>query len=289
VAVALHIVLQVCEALDYAHTLTDEHGSTLNIVHRDVAPTNIIISDSGAVKLIDFGVAKNERSAVKTQAGIIKGKLSYLPPEYLTTGQLDARADLWSLGVVAYELLTCQRLFDGGNDFEVLQQIRERPIAPLSQRNSHVTRGVEAVVMTCLARDPSQRWQSATAMRNALLAEISEMRARISDRQVIAWVEWAFSQHAVAERSGVSELIAMLEQPSAPMIILDPDPETAPGRPPVSIKRREQAPRLPSLSSRRSPRARWWLIALLLLVAAAAFAIEYLGADYLWARGRELL
>ncbi len=286
--VALHILLQVCEALDYAHTLTDDQGRPLHIVHRDVAPTNIIISNTGLVKLIDFGVAKNESSAVKTQTGLIKGKLSYLPPEYLTSGKLDARADLWSLGVVAHELLTCYRLFDGGNDFQVLQQIRERPLAPPSRRNSHVTPGVDAIVMTCLERDPARRWQSAAAMRNALRGEIDELGARIGDRQVIAWVEWAFSQTAGIERSGVSELIAMLDQPSAPMIVIEPDPETAPGRPSATIKRRDKAPRLPLAPTRRRW-PRWWLVVLLLVVAGAVAAVEYFGAAHLWERARQLL
>jgi len=250
------------------------------VIHRDVAPTNIIVSSSGAAKLIDFGVAKAQSSQLKTRAGVIKGKLGYLPPEYLTSGKLDARADLWSLGVVAHELLTCERLFDGTNDLQVLQQIRDRPIEPPSRRNGSVTRALDAVVMTALERDPERRWQSAAAMRTALRGEISELHAHISNRQVLQWVEWAFSQAPEDERhdrSGLSELISMLDKPSEPMITIEPDPDTAPGRPTSTLKRRLKQPKLPSAPSRL--RVRWWFIALLVLAAAAAGVVEYFGVD----------
>ncbi len=269
VPVVLHILVDVCEALDYAHTLADEHGQPLHIVHRDVAPTNIIIARDGVVKLIDFGVAKASNSLVKTQTGFVKGKVAYLPPEYLTTGKLDARADLWSLGVVAYELLACDRLFDGANDFETLQQIRGQPIEPLSHRNSDVSRSLEAIVMTSLERDASHRWQSAAAMRNALRGEIAERGAHITNAQVMSWVEWAFSQKpARDERSGVSELIAMLDKPDHATITLAPDPDTSVGRPTVTLNRRMEEPKLPIAPSHG--RIRWWLVALLLAIAAAA-------------------
>jgi serine/threonine-protein kinase len=273
VPVVLHILVDVCEALVYAHSR--------QIIHRDVALTNIIISSSGPVKLIDFGVAKAKSSTIKTQAGIVKGKLGYLPPEYLTTGELDARADLWSLGVVAHELLSCDRLFDANNELDVLNQIRERPIEPPSRHNPSVPRALDAIVLTALERDPARRWQSATAMRNALRGEIAELGAHISNRQVLAWVEWAFSQTSrYDERSGVSELIAMLDQPSAPMIIIDPDPETAPGRPSAKIHRRTKEPRMPTAATHRGWwRVRWWLVLLLLLAGGAGYAVHRWGLD----------
>jgi len=288
--VVLHILLGVCDALDYAHTLTDEQGKPLDIVHRDVSPPNIIVSSTGVVKLIDFGVARASTSAVKTQTGIIKGKVGYLPPEYLRSGKLDVRADLWSLGVVAHELLTCERLFEGAHDLAVLEQIRAREIEPPSRVNSSVSRGLDAIVMTALERDPERRWQSAAAMRNALRTEVAELGAQITNKQVIAWVEWAFSQTSSEERSGVSELIKLLDQPSKPMIQIPADPDTSGGRPIVAFKRRDKQPNLPSAPS---PWRRWWRWPLLLLLvmalgAAAAWALDHWNVVHVWQKLKAL-
>jgi serine/threonine protein kinase len=291
VPVALHIVLDVCEALDYAHTLTDRRGQPLHIIHRDVGPSNIIISNRGVVKLIDFGVARANNAAIKTQAGIIKGKVPYLPPEYLRTGALDACADLWSLGVVAYELLVCDRLFNGGNDFDTLTQIEERRIEPPSSRNPDVSRSLDAIVMSALERDPARRWQSAAALRNALLGEIDERGAHMTNRQVLSWVEWAFSQRAPRDdRSGVSELIAMLDQPRDAMITIEPEPETPSPRTAV-IKRRDRRPKLPPSPSLRHAwwHVRWQFVALLFMAVAAVALVDYRGAQRAWKLASERL
>jgi eukaryotic-like serine/threonine-protein kinase len=105
IEITLNIVAQICEALDHAHKQRDERGKPLGIVHRDISPANLILSESGLVKLIDFGLAKASIQSVQTGEGIIKGKFNYVAPEYLG-GELDARVDIWALGVVMYELLT---------------------------------------------------------------------------------------------------------------------------------------------------------------------------------------
>ena len=142
--VSLHIVTQICDALDYAHNMTDEHGEPLGIIHRDVSPPNIIISNTGTVKLIDFGLAKASRSSVQTQVGTIKGKFSYIAPEYLR-GQLDVRCDVWSLGVVAWELLTMQRLFDSKDDLDVLGMVKDMPIVPPSRHARDIPGELDAI------------------------------------------------------------------------------------------------------------------------------------------------
>jgi len=193
VAIAVELLIQLCEALDYAHNLTDDDGKPLHIIHRDVSPTNVIVSASGVVKLIDFGIAKAERSTNRTQAGIIKGKLGYLAPEYLA-GRLDARADLFGLGVVAHELLTGRRLFHAPSDFEIVQAVREKPISRPSRDNPQVTVALDDIVLTALQRDPDQRWQSAHAMQVALRGVARELGVGVSHRQIRDWTEWAFSQ-----------------------------------------------------------------------------------------------
>ncbi|MCA9689515.1 MAG: serine/threonine protein kinase, partial [Myxococcales bacterium] len=120
-AQACFIVMKVCEGLDYAHNKKDKQGRSLNIVHRDVSPPNILVSYDGEVKLIDFGVAKAAGRVSRTQAGILKGKFGYMSPEQVRGMPLDRRSDVFALGVVLYELLTGTRLFQGETDFATLE------------------------------------------------------------------------------------------------------------------------------------------------------------------------
>jgi serine/threonine protein kinase len=113
-------MIRVCEGLDYAHRKKDAGGRDLNIVHRDVSPQNLLISYEGEVKIIDFGIAKAANKASKTQAGILKGKFGYMSPEQVRGLPLDRRSDIFSAGIILYELLTGERLFVGESDFSTL-------------------------------------------------------------------------------------------------------------------------------------------------------------------------
>jgi serine/threonine-protein kinase len=211
--ITLNILIQLCDALDYAHNLEDEHGKPLGIIHRDVSPPNVIISNTGIVKLIDFGVAKAASSTMQTHVGTVKGKFSYMAPEYLS-GQLDARVDLWALGAIAHEMLTNRRLFDADEDIKVLDRVKNKEIVPPSTFNPDVPADLDQIVMTALQRDPSQRWQSAAAMRTALENAAAELQTIVTSSQLIEWVEWSFSQKPPGEDSELSQLIRILETPS---------------------------------------------------------------------------
>jgi serine/threonine protein kinase len=191
--ITVNVLAQVCEALDYAHNLCDESGQPLRIIHRDVSPANIIVTNAGIVKLIDFGIAKATISSVKTQTGFIKGKFGYIAPEYIS-GKIDARVDLFAVGVVAHEMLSGRRLFEGQDDFETLANIREMKMQPPSRWNAHVTPELDDIVMTALERDPDKRWQSAAAMQVALANAGREFGLVVGSQQLVEWVEWAFSQ-----------------------------------------------------------------------------------------------
>jgi len=191
--VTVNILAQVCEALDYAHNLCDDSGQPLRIIHRDVSPANIIVANTGIVKLIDFGIAKATISSVKTQTGFIKGKFGYIAPEYIT-GKIDARVDLFAVGVVAHEMLAGRRLFEGKDDFETLANIREMVMQPPSRWNAHVTPDLDDIVMTALERDPAKRWQSAAAMQVALSNVAREFGLVVGGQQLAEWIDWAFSQ-----------------------------------------------------------------------------------------------
>jgi len=192
--IVLNLLIQVCDALAYAHDRTDEQGRPLNVVHRDVSPSNIVISSNGVMKLIDFGVAKT--ASTHTQAGVIKGKLGYIAPEYLNDLGLDRRADLWAVGVIAYELLTNARLFQCDDDFEMMQAVRSREIIPPAEHNADIPAELEAIVMTALERDPELRWQNATALRNALAG----VGGVSTNAQVMEWVDWVLQLGTLSPR-----------------------------------------------------------------------------------------
>src|SRR6185295_5225133 len=189
---ALNILNQICDALDYAHNLCDESGTPLGIIHRDVSPSNVIVSTTGVVKLIDFGIAKASAAGMQTMSGTLKGKFAYMAPEYLA-GQIDPRADLFAVGVIAHELLTNKPLFSGRDDIDTLHRVRDMQIAPPSKKNPLVPPEIDDVVMTALARDPERRWQHATALRSALTTLTRRLGLVASNDQAVQWLDWAFT------------------------------------------------------------------------------------------------
>ncbi len=156
---------QACRGLDFAHTLTGADGKPLGIVHRDVTPPNIMVTWTGTVKVVDFGIARAVEALRRsvTDAGMVKGKMSYVAPELLDGKTADARSDVFSLGVVLHELLSGRQLFVGENDLDTLRLVREMEIPLPSARNPGVKRTLDAVVMRALERDPEKRYQSAGA------------------------------------------------------------------------------------------------------------------------------
>jgi serine/threonine protein kinase len=193
VPVALNIINQICDALDYAHNLADESGQPLGIIHRDVSPSNIIVAEGGCVKLIDFGIAKASAQGMQTMSGTIKGKFGYMAPEYIG-GSIDPRADLFAIGVIAHELLTNRPLFSGSDDMDTLNRVMKMEIQPPSHFNPLVPAEIDDVVMTALERDPEKRWQHATALRNAMTTLTRRLGLVVQDAQVIEWVAWALEQ-----------------------------------------------------------------------------------------------
>lgn len=278
--IALEILIQLCDALDHAHELRDAAGRPLDLVHRDITPSNVIVSRDGLAKLIDFGIAKARSTRRATQHGIIKGKHAYVAPEY-TYGQLDRRADVWGLGVIAHEMLTGRRLFVGETDAATIRNVRDQPIPPPSKLAPRVSQDLDDIVMTALQRDPEQRFQNAGAMRVALTTEMRRLRYAVSGARIHNWVEWAFQQVPRPETTLNNVLDTMNVSVSLQMSDLEPvvEEDVKPVKRRTTAKPKVLAPPRPQ---RWNPPTRWTRpprrisaspFVLLALIAFAALAV----------------
>ena len=165
---SIYIIMEACRGLAYAHGMRDSKGNSLNIVHRDVSPPNILISNQGEVKIVDFGLAKATSQLEKTDPGVVKGKYAYLSPEAATGKPVDWRMDIFCCGIVLYELLTGQRLFLGDSDVQTIRNVREANVPSMQQFNPNIPPELENIVRTALARDPAQRFQSCDDLAESL-------------------------------------------------------------------------------------------------------------------------
>jgi eukaryotic-like serine/threonine-protein kinase len=164
-----YIIAEVCDGLHFAHELADDEGKQLALVHRDVSPQNVFVTYGGDVKLLDFGVATAAHRLTQTASGEVKGKYAYMSPEQCRGEPLDRRSDIFSLGIVLYELTTLRRLFKRPNELQVMRAITEEPIPRPSREIPDYPPALEAVCTRALARDPDQRYATAAEMREDLV------------------------------------------------------------------------------------------------------------------------
>jgi len=165
---AVFIVNDVLEALDYAHNARDMEGKPMQIVHRDISPSNIFISKRGDVKLGDFGIAHAQRRESKTQAGTLKGKYGYMSPEQVVGKPIDARSDLFAVGVVLAELLTGRRLFSAPADLDVLLKVRDVKLDRLDKYGADLPKALDRIVRRSLRKNPRERFATAAEFRDEL-------------------------------------------------------------------------------------------------------------------------
>ncbi len=184
--VCLHIALSVLRGLEYAHAAKDESGALLKLVHRDVSPGNVLIDESGAVKLTDFGIARAATVERRTNAGHLKGKLGYMSPEQVMGLELDARSNLFTLGIVLAELLTLRPLFTADSELEILTRIRDADLKSL--RRAGLPHDVLAILMRALARNPDVRYDTARAFAEDI-EEVARRRGiSLGAPRLAAWM-----------------------------------------------------------------------------------------------------
>jgi serine/threonine protein kinase len=168
VPICMFVTMELLDALDYAHNAKDAEGKPMQLVHRDISPSNVFIARRGDVKLGDFGIAHAQERESKTQAGTLKGKYGYMSPEQVLGAPLDGRSDVFAVGVVLAEMLMSKRLFSAPNDLDVLLMVRDGRLDRWDKSSGDVPPALDEIVRKALARGISDRYQSAAEFRDAL-------------------------------------------------------------------------------------------------------------------------
>jgi serine/threonine protein kinase len=194
--IAVRVASALCAALEFAHRKKDDRGRPMEIVHRDVSPQNILISFEGDVKLTDFGIAKAATKASSTDRGALRGKLLYMSPEQAWGRGLDRRSDLFSLGLVLYEMLTEEKPFlagSEGTEMTILEKVRQCQVAPPRSVNPRIPENLDRLVVKALQKDPDERFQDAAEMGRALERVMRE-RQPLSQGELKRFMELLFDR-----------------------------------------------------------------------------------------------
>jgi len=201
---ALYITSRICEGLDYAHSLKDLQGKPLNIIHRDISPPNIFITYDGEVKIVDFGIAKAASHSTMTQVGMIKGKVRYMSPEQADGKTIDHRSDIFSTGILLYEMVTGRQMFVG-DTLEVLSQVREARFEPPERVNKNLPPKVYEILHRSLAKYADQRYQSNGEMLSDLEECMYQNFFRPTVRGLAQFMKEFFEEEIAAEQQVMRE------------------------------------------------------------------------------------
>jgi serine/threonine-protein kinase len=195
--------------LDHAHRLKDRSGAAQNLIHRDITPSNLLVSWDGQVKIVDFGIARATHLRHHTVGNLVKGKLRYLSPEQATGKLLDQRTDIYSLGICMYELLTLSPLVPDLTEQQMLESISQAQITPARQRNPAIPEELDALVHKALAATPQQRFESAAHMRDALEEFQFQSRVRASPAALARLMQDLFRGRIEAESQQIAKETAV--------------------------------------------------------------------------------
>jgi len=210
---AAYIALETANGLHAAHSLTDEQGNSVRLVHRDVSPQNILVGYDGTVRVTDFGIAKLSTATHATTTGLVKGKLAYMSPEQTRAEPLDGRSDVFSLGIVLQELLTLKRLFAGDSPAQIVFDVLSRDPELASDVRPDVPRELADVALRCLVKAPSGRYASASDVASALREAMDVSGRAAGGAELAAWMTEFFE----SERRAFHEQLAVA-RPEAPIV-----------------------------------------------------------------------
>jgi serine/threonine-protein kinase len=204
---AISIILGVCAGLAYAHEKRDLDGALLNIVHRDISPQNIVITFTGDVKIVDFGIAKSEtQTGEDTKSGQLKGKVPYMSPEQAAGEPIDWRSDIFAAGVLLFELTTGKRLFKGSSEYETLRLICEKEYPLPTAVKPGYPQHLERIVMRALAKRREDRYQSAREMQQELEEFIREERIKVSNVSLMNWMQMLFEAKLAQQKEALQDI-----------------------------------------------------------------------------------
>jgi eukaryotic-like serine/threonine-protein kinase len=197
---AIHIVSQTAAGLAYAHERKDADGRVVRIVHRDVSPTNVLVTYEGQTEIVDFGIARAQ-DELREETGILPGKASYMSPEQVRGQAVDHRSDIFALGIVLYELTLCQRLYRGPADVVMKRIVGERVPPPTAVRRDYPA-ALELIVMRALEKRPQDRYQSAQELHDDLEEFLDESGLRSGNRRVAIYMNELFASSQAGADAG---------------------------------------------------------------------------------------
>ncbi len=255
IPLALHIANLLASALDYAHRKRDFENRELGLVHRDVSPQNVLISEDGDIKLCDFGIAKAASKASHTRAGALKGKLQYMSPEQAWGKPLDHRSDLFSLGLVLFEMLTGQKVFSGDSELSILEQVRNPEVDPPSKFNPEIPPDVDAIVLKALEADREHRYQSARDFQQDIEKVLRDHGWAPGQADLAAFVRELFAEDAGEGPVPAGKAAATPPPPAAatPPPPSQPEPPETPEPPPPDEPPAAPPPVMPEMPGEGGP------------------------------------